>query len=404
MNVIDSTIYDKQGTYTELEKYSRQSIYNDGVFLYLPHHYNENEWQDVFTISTLEYYCTQNIDVMSENEGGEYFDGKYYILTSIDKSGFVYEANVKKGQHFNYSYSRLTNTGRMNETFSSGTRIYGNALNTTLFADGKSNSHGINRISAVFKEIQKHRSAGCYISLNGDFTTRFDGTLTLYDFTSRLVLNGGDNDITFIPRLQLDNINAVELNDITIKSSLNNIIYVHDVTRCKFTNIKLTSSVSVQRGIRLYNSFAEFNNVGFTNITPSIYISYESNSTAKGRIKPDYDASAYIQCGVFKFDDVDSTITGNGIFGYVSPNGMIVNGSVNLLSNSIAANTAICQLPTTNKQFFETNIHRIARTMIKIAEDIYYDLTDNKIYTLTANLPTGYYHVNGFIPNNEIST
>lgn len=402
--------YERQGVYFLRDRTNtgRQDIYNDGVYIYMPSQESLSgmryQRQDVFAISSLEFVMTQMIDSKIETEGGDYFEGHYYqnIPMGNTRSGLIYEAAVRKNDFGNDFYMRTIESLPVHLQ-STTPFMYANADNTSLFADGKSKAHGVNRIYAAVINLRPLYTYPYALNINGDFSDQYMAQINLRCNLFGLRINGESETTTFLPEMQITDFVDLYINHVTFKGS-GTAFEAVNCTSVRLSDVIIDCSDGFTNGIVATNSYIKLQNkVGFSNGSPTYYIVNDQHSMIYGRYYPDYDdTSEYYYARKFHFDMISSAAgTQYHVFGHITNAGLFITGFIPI-NGSVTINEVICR-PDAN------NIQKIVGSFIPsgrfyINDYFYFDTSTNEIKARVADIPTGQYDINFYVPVNEITT
>lgn len=432
---IDSQTYNKTNTWHRgtTTSVGRQDIYCDDIYLYLPTYWHKDRTsrnigtrnrQDVFTISNLEYVRTQYVDMRNEVNGGEYFEGSYYIGINIQNAGIICEAAVVCNNAYNSAYDKIS---QMADTeFSYGPFIvYANGNSTAFLADG-SEAHPFNRLLAMQLFIKAYnRYAGVEMHLSGDFTC--NGEITNISFRNsrqRLIFIGNGVDTCILPKLTLDNCSRIEMEYLTVKGwTTDYILYAFDVGTLALFNVKFEKggTQALAAVIRTKNSYVEVipervvggqtisGHIGFDGTTPTRYVLAEDGVDLQGSFYRDYDVTGsgtYITMSEFGF--TRSSGLSGAVIGVVDDAGLNISGTLTASSDK-AANSILLTAPSDNLQELHTRTiprgaagYIIAAGSDGNAYPLNYAYDSNTIITLNAITSDTTLTINSTIPLDKI--
>ena len=371
-NLLNSDMYKRTHSWNRGDTASigRQDIYCDDMYIYFPTYWHKNSdlnWgvynkQDVFSISTLEYVQTQYIDMNYEINGGEYFDGKYYITVSTINSGLICLASVIRNNGNNSAYEKLANMHAFSFNYGP-VIIYADADHFSFFADGTA-SRPFARLRMLNIALYPFsRNEGIEIRMSGDFT--HNGKIISFSVRNcinELTLIGVQ--ATTLPKFTFTQCNKIRLNNVTFKTfDSDYCLYIVRTKLCMLEDVKFENGNqdnTINSVLRIDNSLVivtDGNNasevpyhIGFDGTTPRYYLRTMNGGRALGNMYRDYDTTGsgtYITMQEFSFDSVTNDSV--SIIGCMTDNGLNISGNISF-TDDFSANDIVAGLPSDNKQ------------------------------------------------------
>lgn len=377
--------------YSLPSNHQRQGMFTDGEFIYVLRGHNgadypiNNRYQviDIFSIDNQipSYYQTVTLDAEMEMEGGDYWNGTYYLNFGSVRSGFICKASIKAKDlklNNNRAYSYLANLRRPVKLGSTEGNIYVSTAEENhnyYFVDG-SESKPYYRLETAVRMLPNKPTDGLIIHVAGDLTVNGFYTRTQFRcVTERLTIIGDGTAI--LPYQAAANCNNIKYDTVTINGNGDQAIQIYQVQHCALDNVEFVGD-STSNVLVIQASEVDLTNCSITG-TFTNAINARAGARIKGRLA--YDSNN-TRIGEYSLVTAEN-IRDDGSYFTIANDGIDVYLHIRTTAQ-IAANGTIATLPNTYKQTWALDRLNLPVNPFIAASDtnrIYYDYSANAIKT-----------------------